>query len=425
MSRAEAPTSARAVPTPPELAEAPELIGEAPPDVTRDRMVQGWVAAVTLSWFGDAMWVVALAWTAAQTLSPGLAGVVLGAETLPQAVLVLAGGVIADRFDTRRVLVTGRVLQAVVLLTGAIAWVAGARGAALLVTLGVLLGVAMGLTIPAGATLARQLVRTQDLATVSGWNQICNRVARLLGAPAGGVVVAWLGVPGAMVLDAVTFLVVAGVLWFGVRPRYRLPRAPRVSWSASLRDGACYLRADESARLLVLGLSSLNVFVSPVIALGIALRVSASGWGSTWLGLAEGAFATGAIVGSLAAIRWKVARPARAGFLGLVVQGLALAATGLDSRAALLGAMATVGVLAGTASVWLSGVFQRTVAPSHLGRVSAVSSLGDMALVPVALPAFGALAAVTSVLTAAAAFGGAMALLCLWFATRPAIGRLT
>ena len=268
-------------------------------------------------------------------------------------------------------------------------------------------------------------MRTQDLATVSGWNQICNRVARLIGAPAGGVVVAWLGAPGAMALDAVTFLVVAAVLWFGVRPRYRLPRAPRVSWSAGLRDGACYLRADESARLLVLGLSSLNVFVSPVIALGIALRVSASGWGSTWLGLAEGAFATGAIVGSLAAIRWKVARPARAGFLGLVVQGLALAATGLDSRAALLGAMATVGVLAGTASVWLSGVFQRTVAPSHLGRVSAVSSLGDMALVPVALPAFGALAAVTSVLTAAAAFGGAMALLCLWFATRPAIGRLT
>jgi MFS family permease len=406
-------------------AEAPELIADQPPALTRDRMVQGWIAAVTLSWLGDAMWVVALAWTAAQTLSPTLAGVVLAAETLPQAVLVLLGGVIADRFDTRRILVAGRVAQSLVLVGGAAFWVSGTRGSGLLITMGVLLGVAMGLTIPAGATLARQLVRAEDLATVSGWNQICNRVARLLGAPLGGVVVAWVGPAGAMVLDAVTFLVVAAVLAVAVRPRYRLPRAPRVAWLASLGDGVAYLRRDEPARLLVLGLCSLNVFVSPVIALGIALRVSASGWGSTWLGFAEAAFATGAIAGSLVAIRWKVARPARAGFLGLVVQGVAVAATGLDSRAALLAAMATVGLLAGTASVWLSGVFQRAVAPSHLGRVSSVSSLGDMALVPVAIPAFGALAAATSVLLAAAAFGGAMALLCLWFATRPGIGRLT
>jgi hypothetical protein len=47
-----------------------------------------------------------------------------------------------------------------------------------------------------------------------------------------------------------------------------------------------------------------------------------------------------------------------------------------------------------------------------------------MALVPLAIPAFGALAAVTSVLTAAAVYGTAMSLLCLWFATRPGIARL-
>ena len=80
---------------------APELIGPPPPPVRKDPMVLVWLAAVGLSWFGDFAWTVALAWTAAHTLSPVLAGVVLGAEMLPQALLVLIGGVLADRYDPR------------------------------------------------------------------------------------------------------------------------------------------------------------------------------------------------------------------------------------------------------------------------------------------------------------------------------------
>ena len=177
----------------PALPAEPTLIGAPPPPVARDRMVHTWVASMALSWFGDAVWTVALAWTAVHTLSPAMAGVVLGAETLPQAVFVLLGGVIADRWDTRRILVTGRLAQGAVLLAGAAAWAAGVRGAPFLITMGVLLGTATGLTLPAGATLGRQLVRPADLATVSGWNQIGARVARLLGAPAGGVAVAVVG----------------------------------------------------------------------------------------------------------------------------------------------------------------------------------------------------------------------------------------
>lgn len=413
------------VPARPGPVADPTPLGALPPRLSRDRMVQAWVATMAVSWFGDAVWTVALAWTAVHTLSPAIAGVVLAAEMLPQAVFVLVGGIIADRWDTRRILFTGRLVQGLVLLGGSLAWSSGVRGAPLLLAMGIVLGTATGLTLPAATTLSRQLVRSADLATVSGWSQIGGRLARLLGAPVGGVTVAEAGPSGAMLANAVTFVVVAAVLTFVVRPRYRMPRALHTSWFSSLRDGATYLRRDESARLLVLGLAALNVFVSPVIALGVALRVSGSGWGPGWLGAAEAAFATGAIAGSVLAIRWRVARPARAGFTALVGQGACLAATGIGSRVTLLAAMALVGVAAGTASVWLSGTYQRTIATSHLGRVSSVSSLGDMALVPIAIPVFGALAAGASVLTAACVYGAGMAVLCLWFATRPGIARLS
>jgi len=384
-------------------------------------MVRTWVAAMFLSWFGDALWTVALAWTAAHTLSPAMAGVVLGAEMIPQAALVVVGGVLADRYDTRRVLVVGRLAQALVLLAGALAWTSGIRGAGFLVALGVALGAVTGLTMPSGATMARQLVVSEDLATVSGWNQIGNRTARLLGAPAGGAVVAWTGPAGAMVLDAVTFAGIAATLGLVVRPRFALPRSVGMPWLASVRDGVAYLRRDDRARLLVLGLAALNVFISPVIALGVALRVTGSGWGPAWLGYAEAAFATGAIIGSIVGIRRRPQRPARAGFRILVAQGVLITGAGVDARPVVLAAMCGIGLTAGAASVWLSGAYQRTVATSHLGRVSSLSGFGDLVLVPLAIPAFGALAAATSVLTAAVACGVGMAGLCVWFATRRGI----
>jgi hypothetical protein len=71
--------------------------------------------------------------------------------------------------------------------------------------------------------------------------------------------------------------------------------------------------------------------------------------------------------------------------------------------------------------VWLSAAFIRMIDPSHLGRVSSVTSLGDMILVPLSVPALGALVHATSVLVATVVSGLAMSALCLWFATRRAI----
>jgi MFS transporter, DHA3 family, macrolide efflux protein len=87
--------------------------------------------------------------------------------------------------------------------------------------------------------------------------------------------------------------------------------------------------------------------------------------------------------------------------------------------------MFTVGATAGIASVWLSGAFLKAIDPEYTGRVSSVTSLGDMTLVPLSLPVLGAIAGATSVLTSTLIFGLTMSLLCLMFATRKAIATLT
>ena len=353
-------------------------------------MVLVWLGAVGLSWFGDFAWNVALAWTAAHTLSPVLAGVVLGAEMLPQALLVLLGGVLADRYDPRRLLVAGQLGQAGVLVLGALAWSSGVHGAPVLLAIAISFGIASGLTMPSGMTLVRQIVASEDLGTVQGWNQISSRAMKLAGAPVGGVLVAWRrpgdgdaggrrdlhgdrrGAPGRR------------------RARYRLPRATQGRWRESLAEGFSYLRHHDTAKLFVIGLTALNVFVTPVTGLGVALAVSESGWGAHWLGIADACLAAGAIVGSVVGIRWQPTYGAAAAFRMLVVQGLAIAAVGIGWRPMLVVAMAVLGFTAGAASVWLSAAFIRAIEPSHLGRVSSVTSLGDMTLMPLSVPALGA-----------------------------------
>lgn len=396
----------------------PELIGSPPPPVRRDPMVLAWLAAVGVSWFGDYAWNVALAWTAAHTLSPMLAGVVLGAEMLPQALLVLLGGVLADRYDPRRLLVAGELGQALVLVLGAAGWASGIQGAPILLAVAVAFGIASGLTLPAGLTLVRQIVAGSDLGTVQGWNQISSRAMRLLGAPAGGILVASSGLVVVMLVDAATFTVIAAVLVLVVRPRFRLPRATQERWRDTFTDGMHYLRSHETAKLFVVGLTALNVFVTPVTGLGVALRVSGSDWGAHWLGIADASLAAGAILGSVVAIRWQPTYGAAAGFKVLVVQGLAIAAVGLGWKPTLVVSMAVLGFTAGAASVWLSAAFVRAIDPSHLGRVSSVTSLGDMVLMPLSVPALGAVVHATDVLTATLLCGVSMSVLCLWFATR-------
>ena len=402
----------------------PELLGAPPPPVRRDPMVLTWLAAVGISWFGDYAWAVALAWTAAHTLSPVLAGVVLGAGMVPQALLVLLGGVLADRLDPRRLLIAGQLGQAGVLLLAALAWSSGLHGAAVLLVIAICFGIASGLTLPAGNTLVRQIVAGDDLGTVQGWNQISTRAMKLLGAPAGGILVAWGGIVVVMLLDAATFLAIAVVLTVVVRPRFRLPRATQDRWRDSFADGMRYLRGHDTAKLFVIGLTALNVFVTPVTGLGVALRVTGSGWGAHWLGIADASLAAGAIVGSVVAIRWQPTYGAAAGFRILVVQGLAIAAVGIGWRPALVVAMTVLGFTAGAASVWLSAAFIRAFDPSHLGRVSSVTSLGDMILIPLSVPALGAAVRATDILTASLVFGLSMSVLCLWFATRRPIRTL-
>lgn len=396
------------------------LVGNLPPDIRHDRMTQAWAFSAAVSWWGDVVFSIAVSWTAVHTLAAGWAGLVVAVALLPQGLLMLAGGVLADRVQTQRLMLAGELARVVTLLVAILLWSTGHRSGLVLAGIGLCFGTVAGLSNPARATLLRQLVRPEDLGVATGWTQLGSRLASLTGAPVGAFVVATTGLAGAMVLDAATFVVVALVLAVVVRPRFLLPRTPD-RWRRSLGDGLTYLRGDRVAGTLVLALLAPNVFLGPAQSLGLPLRVSTAHWSAGWLGVAEAAGATGAILGSLAAIRWRAGATASSAFVLLVVQGAAITLIGVPSLGVVLAAQAVIGLTSGSASVWLSAAFQRAVAPAYLGRVSSVSQIGDLLLLPAATPLFGVLTTRTSLPATATGFGVGMMALSAWYATRPTL----
>ena len=117
-----------------------------------------------------------------------------------------------------------------------------------------------------------------------------------------------------------------------------------------------------------------------------------SGWGAATVGIADALVGVGAAVGAAFAIKFRSSQPARTGLLILVGQAAAIAVIGVSNRPLLFVATTVIGVTAGLASAQLSGAFQQLVEPAYLGRMGALTSLGDDVLMPAAMVGFGALA---------------------------------
>jgi MFS family permease len=391
------------------------------PPPTRDRVVWVWAAATFFAFTGDSIWLVGLAWAAVTVASPAVAGIVVAVGMVPQAVLLLVGGSIADRLDTRVVMVTANAVRVLTLLVGAVLWQAEVAPVALLIAVACVFGAADAFYLPAGSTMPRQMVHPEDLATLGGLFQVVRRTAVFAGSALGGWIAATQGLVTARVVDAIGFVVISVVVAVVLRPRFPLARSAAEPVVRAIRTGVSYVRSDATVRTFVVTLSGLNVFVGPALSLGVALRADTSDWGAGVVGAANACVGVGAAVGALAAMRVRPRRPAVSGFASLVLQGAAIVALGVDWLPSVIGGAVVIGVTAGWASVILSACFQRVIREDQLGRVSSMTMLSDYTLLPLATPFFGWLAATTSVTTTAAVFGAGMALAGLWGASRPAI----
>lgn len=259
--------------------------------------------AELFSFAGDQVAAVALAVLLYQRSgSPFIAALGYASAFLPWAIGGPLLAVFADRFPTRRVVVTCDVARA--LLIG----LAALPGLPLIVV-GALVLAAAFLASPfesaASAVLPLVLEDSQRYSVAVSIRSITNQTVSLVGFAVGGLLVAAVSPRGALALDAATFAVSAVLLRRGLqhRPAAMDPEAPRHSMLADTLEGLRVVAADRRryGPLLVAIVGSAYMVVPEAIATALAHSL---GYGAVGVGLVMGAYAAGSVTGGVLLVRF-------------------------------------------------------------------------------------------------------------------------
>lgn len=134
----------------------------------------------------------------------------VASRVLPRLALGSVAGVFVDRWDRRRTMLVANLLLGLCLLPLLLVCSAEWLWVLYLVSfVQTLLAQFLG---PAENALLPRLVAEADLAPANALNGLNNNLARLIGPPLGGLVVAGWGLTGAALLDAASFFVAAGLV---------------------------------------------------------------------------------------------------------------------------------------------------------------------------------------------------------------------
>jgi MFS family permease len=324
-------------------------------------------------------------------------GVALGVESglqfLPVLLFGAWGGVIADRFDKRRLLYATQVVAGLLALGLGLVVALGAATVFLDYLFSFLLGFVNVVDNPARQTFVMELVGRDELPNAVGLNSVVMNSARVVGPAVGGLAIEVVGLAPCFFFNAASYIAVLIAL-FLMRPDQlqRVATVPRAK--GQLREGFRYVRADRRMRtpLLMMAVIGTLAFNFQVVIPLIATDVF--GLGAGGFGALTGVMGTGAVVGGLvAASRRGVSYRRLLGLtfaMGVAILGAGLAPTLTTEVVALfLMGMASFAFIA-TANTTL----QLTSRPDMRGRVMALYAIAFLGSTPVGSPIVGWICAV-------------------------------
>ncbi len=361
------------------------------------------LAGQLVSLTGTQMQQVAVVWQLYLfTRSPWALGLLGLFRVAPLIVFALGGGVVADAFDRRRLMIATQSTFALVSAGLATVSATGCAGAWALYGAAALTGMAGAFDAPARQALLPLLVPREDLPAALGLSAVVWQVATVAGPALGGVVLAWAGVVPIYVIDAASFLAVIGAL---LAMRHRAPgRSGTVVGLQAVAEGLRFLRGAPLIRSTMLLDFVATFFGGSMLLMPIfadqLLAVGPRGLGVLYAAQPVGAALAGLVLSSRGLPR----RQGRAMLISVAVYGAAVTVFGLSRSFALsIVALAASGA-ADTVSMVIRQTLRQLLTPDALrGRMTSINMiffaggphLGEVEAGAVAR-AFGARASVAS-----------------------------
>jgi MFS family permease len=353
---------------------------------------------MAISMVGDGVYVVAIAWQVYEISNrPSALALVGVAWSLPQVLLMLLSGALADRFDRRRLMIAGDLIRCAAIATIGTLSITGRLTVPMVVGLVVVYGVGQAIFQPSFSAIVPTIVPGHLLVEANSLAQFVRPFAMmLLGPLLGGLLIAAFGAGWAFVFDGGTFAF-STLMILLMRTRHE----PRDADSgerlmSEVAEGLRYVIAHRWLILAMVGatVSLLATWGPWETLLPYVIKNELHG-GPTALGLVFGAGGLGSVAAALffgqrgtlprrpvtaLYVAWAIAMFGTAGF-GLV--------TGVWQ--AMIVALATEACITILIVIWFTLV-QRLVPRDLLGRVTSLDWMISIAGVPLSFAIVGPVA---------------------------------
>jgi MFS family permease len=357
---------------------------------------------MTVSLIGDGIFFVSLAWQVYEiSNAPSALSIVGVAMTIPHVVFLLAGGVVSDRFDRRKVMIVADAIRAVSVGVFGLLSISGALELWHVMVIAAAFGAGTAFFGPAFDAIVPQLVPADELNPANSLDMFIRPAAsRMLGPALGGWVIAASGghAGPALLIDAGTF-VVSIVCLVGMRSRHAERRGEEASLSAfqEMKEGFRFVRSRVWlwGTLLAATLAYLIFWGPSEVLLPFILKEDMGGSASD-LGFVLALGGIGAMFAAVVMGNRDVPRRHITFMYGVwTISTLAVAGYGLASFPwQLMVASFVFNALEGAGAIVWATMKGRLVPQRLLGRVSSFDWFISIGLVPVSFALTGPAAAI-------------------------------
>jgi len=285
----------------------------------------GQLVSLAGSWMQN----VALAWLVLELSGSPLAiGVLAFCRFVPFTVFGLAAGVVADRVDTRRLVMATQGAALIVSVALAVVTLTGTATLTVVYVLAALGGITLAFDAPGRQSLTYQMVGPRSLPNAVALNAGLFNGSRVIGPAIAGVVIAVAGTGICFVLNAFSFLAVLVALsQLRAGEFHRVERDPSARVVEGMRRALAYVRREPQLRAVftvvaIVSTVGFNFHVLVPLLAADTLHVGPEGFG-----LLSASFGLGALVGALVTATFREAswKLFATGATGFGVLALALA----------------------------------------------------------------------------------------------------
>lgn len=193
-------------------------------------------------------------------------GLVMAAQFVPSLVGAPFGGLFADKYDRRKILMVALSVQTIITAVLALVVAAGERRAPVIAGIVLIQGAAVSFGGSAAGAMMPSLVPREELLAAVSLGSASWNTGRIVGPAVAFVLERAFGATGVITMNAVSFAVMLIAIWSLQQP-FKPLGSVSDRWLSEIKGGAKLLWATPGCRLALQGLIPMQLFLAPFMGL--------------------------------------------------------------------------------------------------------------------------------------------------------------